>query len=68
MLKLLFVGSIYNRNEGKVLIDSSKGGFPIASNVLQWNIIDGIIENGQCIDIIGVVPIGIFSQRSKNFW
>lgn len=66
-MKLLFAGSIYNKNDEKALIGSSKGGLPIASNVLQWNIIDGIIENGQCIDIIGVVPIGSFPQRSKKF-
>ncbi len=66
-MKLLFAGSIYNKNDEKALIGSSKGGLPTASNVLQWNIIDGIIENGQCVDIIGVVPIGSFPQRSKRF-
>lgn len=65
-MKILFVGSIYNKNSEKALIDSSKGGLPIASNILQWNIIDGMLENGQSIDIIGVVPIGSFPQRSKK--
>ena len=65
-MRLLFVGSIYNKNDEKSLIDSSKGGMPIASNVLQWNIIDGILENGLSIDVIGVVPIGSCPQRSKK--
>ena len=67
-MRLLFVGSIYNKNDEKSLIDSSKGGLPIASNVLQWNIIDGILENGESIDIISVVPIGSCPQRSKKLF
>lgn len=65
-MKILFVGSIYNKNNEKALIDSSKGSLPIASNVLQWNIINGMIENDQNIDIAGIVPIGSFPQRSNK--
>ena len=67
-MKLLFVGSIYDNNNEKALINSSKVGLPIASNVLQWNIIDGFIENDQSIDLLGVTPIGSFPQRSKRIF
>ena len=65
-MKVLFVGSIYDRNEEKKIISFCKGGLPIASNVFQWNIIDGIIENGQLLDIIGSIPIGSYPSLSTK--
>jgi glycosyltransferase involved in cell wall biosynthesis len=66
-MKILFVGLFYNPDEESKLLDISRNGLPIASNLYQWNLIKGI----DCVmplsmDIVGSLPLGNYPNLSSK--
>lgn len=61
-MKILFVGLLYSPVDEKDILNQSKNGISVASNLYQWNVINGIKENGIDIDVIGSVPFGNYPK------
>ena len=63
---MLFLGCLFDREKENEIIKNSKSGLMNASNTFQWNLIDGIYENGKKTDIINVLPVGTYPKQYKK--
>lgn len=66
-MNILFVGLLYNPNKEKEIIELSENGLSIASNLYQWNLINGLKSiNDVNIEVLGSIPMGNFPKLSKK--
>lgn len=65
-MKILFVGLIYDYRQEKQILEQSKAGLPVASNLYQWNLIKGIKENNIDITVLSSIPYGNYPKLSKK--
>lgn len=63
-VKVLFVGLLYNPNKEAEYIAHSNLGISVASNLYQWNMINGLKDNGVDIEAIGSIPYGNYPKLS----
>lgn len=66
-MKILFVGLLYNPDEEQPLIKKSLVGLSVASNVFQWNFIEGLIDNisKSNVEICGSIPAGNYPKLNR---
>ncbi len=60
--KILFVGGLFPKNS-ELVIKKSRGNIQNAANVFQWNIIDGLNENGIFPTVISLPFVGSWPLR-----
>ena len=63
-VKVLFVGLLYNPNKEAEYIAHSNVGISVASNLYQWNMINGLKDNGVDVEAIGSIPYGNYPSLS----
>ncbi|MDD6207959.1 MAG: glycosyltransferase [Clostridiales bacterium] len=67
MHKLLFLGGVFPK-KSREIEENSKGNIQYAANVLQWNIINGITENGITeLTVFSAPFIGSWPKRYKKW-
>lgn len=63
-MKVLFVGLLYNPQNEIEYLGHSRVGISVASNLYQWNVINGLKENGIQIEVLGSLPYGNYPRFS----
>lgn len=64
---MIFMGALFRKEHEKNLLDLSKVGITNAANTFQWNIIEGLVQNGEKnIHIINALPVGVWPRQYKK--
>lgn len=63
---MIILGCLFNPKDEKKILQNSKGDLSNATNIFQWNLIDGFLENNQDLKIINISPIGTFPRHYKK--
>jgi glycosyltransferase involved in cell wall biosynthesis len=67
VLRVLFLGCLFDEQEEKSLLKKSKIGLSGAVNTYQWNLIKGLDKIlKKPVDIINVLPVGIYPKYFKD--
>ncbi len=65
-MKYLFLGLLFEKAREEEYLKKSNIGLQNAVNIFQWNLIDGMLENGADISIVNVLPVGAFPKQYKE--
>lgn len=66
-MRLLILGCLFDEKEECNLLHKSKTGLAGSVNTYQWNLIKGLDKNlKNPVDIINVLPVGIFPKYFKD--
>lgn len=69
MPDILFLGSMYPRNEIDKIRRNSRAGIQTAADILQWDYVEGVEANtGTPVKIITRMNLGIFPLRYNRLW
>lgn len=69
MLDILFLGSMYPKDEIEEIRHNSKVGIQTAADILQWDYVEGFEANaGVPVKIITRMNLGIFPIRYTKLW
>ena len=64
---MIFLGLLFQKeNENSIRQKSSGYYAQNHANLFQWNLIDGLFENGETVDIINCLPVGVFPKQYKE--
>lgn len=69
-MNILFLGIIYNKEKENEILRNSKIGLQGASNLFQYNIIEGLAENlsEKEITVLSVLPVGTFPFHFRKLF
>lgn len=66
---MLLLGCLFDRKKEGEILSLSRCGVSNAVNTFQWNLICGINQaKNEPINIINVLPVGIFPRQYKKLW
>lgn len=63
---MIFLGCLFDRRKEAEILKLSNNVLQNSSATFQWNIIDGLLENGQRLSIINILPVGVFPKYFKK--
>lgn len=64
---MLFLGKIFNPEDERKILKTSRCGLQTASNKFQLNLLRGLVENyAGTIKVISVLPIGVWPHQYKK--
>lgn len=66
-MKYLYLGLLFDKEKESEYLEKSSIGLQNAINIFQFNLIDGMVQNGADIDIINVLPVGSFPKYKDIF-
>jgi len=63
------MGVLFRKDDENEILSLSRTGLSNASNLFQWNVIDGLCSNhGEGIHIINALPVGTWPNQFKGFF
>lgn len=66
-MKILFLGTLFNKDEEDTLLKKSKVGLQNQANDYQWAIINGLYNiDNISLDIFGTVPVGTYPKYYRE--
>lgn len=64
---MIFMGPLFNREDESIIKEKTViGGVQNQANTFQWHCIDGLIENGEDVHIMNVLPVGTYRKYYKD--
>lgn len=67
---MLYISLMYEKKRESEYLRDSKVGMQVADNILQWNILDGFIDNlgeGK-IHVLNSIPVGTFPKYNRKVY
>lgn len=66
-IDILFLGRLFPKQKGAALRKKARADMQDAANVLQWNLINGMLENGVShIHVVSLLPIDSWPKHYKT--
>lgn len=66
-MKILFLGTLFQKSEEKNILDKSNMGLQNQANTFQWLLINGLDSIlSESLDIINVLPVGTYPKQYKD--
>ena len=66
-LDILFLGRLFPKNKGSALRKKARVDMQDAANVLQWNLIEGMLENGvRHIHVVSLLPVDSWPKHYQD--